>query len=246
MRVLTTAVVAALVVAGGLATANGEIIRDFNAGIGPAANHPYPTAEFNTWYDITSDAFATPSAGTLDGSPALRIDDGGFTNGVYTILQSVIPATGLYRLEAAMKVVEPDNVPNGIRAYQIGAVVNGTHRVDHPTNPDDIMTINAADPGSGIGNYVGLTTGNDSGLATQIVSTDTFFAVAGDHLLVAFSTDLDTGNFDDNSAGWGTAPNVAHVLVDNLDLVFIPEPSTFVLAVLGLVGVALAARRRMA
>jgi hypothetical protein len=229
------------VVAMGMAYGNASaaIIRDFNAGIGPVVNHPYPTAAFDTWYDITSDSFATPAAGTLDGSPSLRINDGGFTNGAYIILQSVVPTTGVYRLEAAMKVTEDPAQLNSIRAFQMGAVVNGVHRTD-ATTPNDIATINPAAPGSGIGSYAGLTTGNDNGLATQIVVTDTFLATAGDHLLVAFSTDLDTGNFDDNSGTWGAG---GFVLVDNVNLVLIPEPASFTMAGLALAGL-VAARRR--
>ena len=48
-------------------SAQAVVIADFEGGIGPVVNHPDPGA-FDTWYDITSDAFATPSAGTLSAT----------------------------------------------------------------------------------------------------------------------------------------------------------------------------------
>jgi hypothetical protein len=203
--------------------ASGAIIADFNAGIGAVADHPYPTPAFNTWYDATSDAFATPAAGTLlDASPSLRINDGGFTNGIYIIYSGVVPADGEYYLQLNMDVVEDAAQLNSIRAYEVGVVVNGAHRTNAAT-PNDIATVNPADPGSGVGSFTGLTTGNDNALPTQLIQTDSFQATAGANLLIVFSTDVDTGNFDDNSATWGTG---GFVLVDNIELVAVPEPSS--------------------
>ena len=221
-------------------TAHGAVIADFNSGIGAVANHPYPTSASNTWYDATSDAFATPSASTLDGSGALKIADGGFTNGVYIIYSGVVPTTGEYTLQAKMDVVEDPAAFNAIQAYEMGVIVNGVHRTD-ATTPNDVATVNPADPGSGVANFAGLTAGDDNALAPQTIITDSFRATAGDNLLIVFSTDTDTGNFDNGSGNWGTA-GLNFVLVDNIELVPVPEPATAGLLLLG--GGALALRRR--
>src|ERR1044072_8924072 len=133
MNVRTTLIAAFCVLGIAISTANAAIIRDFNAGIGPVADHPAGAGTTNRWYDATDNTFGTPVAGTLDGSPALRINDGGFVNGVYTILQSVIPTTGVYKLSAKMKVTEDAAQLNSIRAYQMGVVVNGAHRGPNPS-----------------------------------------------------------------------------------------------------------------
>jgi hypothetical protein len=210
------------------------LISDFSGGV-VAVNHPNPAnggtnASAPTYYDITSDAFATPSAGTLNGSAALKIVDGGFTNGVYALYSAVVPATGVYTVSADIDITEDAAQLNSIRAYQIGVIVNGVHR---GVNPSDLAP--ASGPGSAVGSFAGLTNGNDNGLPTQNVVTSQFSANANDSLIIAFSTDVTSGNFDLNSASWGAG---AFVLVDNIMLNAIPEPSTASLALAMVAGLA--------
>jgi hypothetical protein len=58
-------------------------------------------------------------------------------------------------------------------------------------------------------------------------------------LLIAFSTDLATGNFDE----FAGASDGAFMLVDNIMLNVVPEPATLTLAGLGLFTAATLARR---
>ena len=68
-------------------------VADFGRGVAQA-NHPESAGAYGVWYDATFNTFGTPSASTLDGAPAMRIDDGGFANGVYAIFSGTIPADG--------------------------------------------------------------------------------------------------------------------------------------------------------
>jgi len=197
----------------GVAFAQVTVIEDFSGGVN-ATNHP-TTPQYGVWYDAHDDTFGTPSANTLEGSPAMRIDDGGFVNGVYIIYQSAVPATDQYVLTAKVHVIEDAAVPNGVRAYQLGAAVGAAaqHRVDAPA---------AALPGvANAGNYAGLTSGLDA-TTTQIVTTNPFAATAGDDLLVALATDVVSGAWNGDSGAWGTAPNICYILVDDIELVVQP------------------------
>ena len=174
-----------------------------------AVNHPEGAGAYLTWYDATNDAFATPSSTVVDGAPALRIDDGGYTNGVYTIIPSAIPATGTYTVEVTMQVVEDGaGTFDAIDAYQVGVSVGdaATHR---GPNPSDLS------PADFVGSYIGLTDGNDTAAGVQVVSTPSFEAQAGDDVRIAFSTDVSSGDWALASGGWSGA----YVLVTSIELV---------------------------
>jgi hypothetical protein len=209
------------------------IVSDFSGGV-VAVNHPHPdnsgtNASAPTYHDISENAFATPSAGTLSGSPALKIDDGGFTNGVYSIYSAVVPATGLYTLSADMLV--NDTATSQMTAYQMGVIVNGSHRGLNPSKIADATIV---------ANYAGpLTTDVLDATTTQTITTSQFTANAGDSLLIAFSTDA-SGGYDSNAGFW----NGASVVVDNIMLNPIPEPTSLFLASCALLGIGIARRRR--
>lgn len=170
-------------------------VDDFAGGVS-GANHPDGAGAYGVWYDATYNTFGTPSASSLDGAPAMRVDDGGFANGVYAIYAGAIPADGTYRISVPVKVVEAAGATNGIRAYQVGVAVgtDAAHRGSGST----------ALPGLPIAaSFVGLTTGDDNGLGTQTLVTPEFEARAGDDLLIAFGTDVTSGTWSAGSATWG-------------------------------------------
>ena len=185
-------------------------VTDFSSPI-LAMSHPSGTGVYGTWYDADESAFAAdPVAATLEGSPAIQISDGGFTNGVYAIFGGAIPATGNYRIEVRMHVVEGDQL-DGIRAYHIGAAV-GTAAVHRGANPS------AVPPLSIVGDYPALTAGDDTALGPVTVSTGTFAASAGDDLLIAFGTDVSSGDWNLDAGSFGTS----HVVVGDVMLVRVP------------------------
>ncbi|MAT69241.1 MAG: hypothetical protein CMJ58_06910 [Planctomycetaceae bacterium] len=222
-QLATLAIMLAAVAPAGVASAT--LVDDFSGGV-TAVNHPNPGA-FGVWYDITTDAFASVAA----NSGGMQIDDGGFTNGIYAIYEAVVPADGLYTLSADMTIFEDAANSNGIRAYQLGVAVNGSHRLPgtYPSDIQDLATLSI------VGNYAGtLDSGDNSSNPTETVVTPVFSASAGDNLLIAFSTDLDTGGFDGNSGTWGSS----YVLVDNLTLTAVPETTpalAFCVAGLGMI-----------
>ncbi len=184
------------------------VVDDFTGGVAQA-NHPESAGAFRVWYDATHNTFGTPSASTLDGAPAMRIDDAGFGNGVYAIYVGAIPAGGRYQLSVPVHIVETGATStDGIRALQVGVAVGGSavHRGMHPS----------ALPGLAVSaSAVGLTSGDDTGLGTQTLVTPEFEAKAGDDLLIAFGTDVQSGGWNLNSATWGGS----YVLVGSIRLV---------------------------
>lgn len=195
------------------------LINNFSGGV-TAVNHPYtgtpptttPNGVSGTWYDITSDAAATPLAGTLSSSPALRIIDGGFTNGVYVIYDNFVPYNSIWKVRVKWAVQEDATQVNGIRAYQMGVQVNGSHRVGS-TSPNDLSV-----PTTAVATYGGTlttTVAEDHTASPFTNETGTFSANAGDDLTIAFSTEIGP-DFDFNSGTWGAN---ASVFVDDLELV---------------------------
>lgn len=170
-------------------------VDDFGGGVAQA-NHPESAGAYGVWYDATFNTFGTPSASTLDGALAMRIDDGGFANGVYAIFSGVIPADGTYQISVPVKVVEAAGATHGIRAYQVG-VATGAAAVHR--GPGSTLLAGTAVSAS----VAGLTTGDDNALGTQTLVTAPFEANAGDDLLIAFGTDVTSGTWAVNSGTWG-------------------------------------------
>lgn len=168
---------------------------DFSSGV-VATNHPEGAGAYGTWYDATNDTFGTPSAASLEGEPALRVDDGGFTNGVYAILPGVVPTAGEYVVRARVHVVENEGTgTNGVRAFQMGVSV-GDEAAHRGLNPSDLPATEVA------GDYVGLTEADDTGEGPQWVETTPFTASAGDDVLLAFGTDVQSGDWSANAGAW--------------------------------------------
>lgn len=171
-----------------------------------AANHPAGAGQYGVWYDAADNTFGTPVASTLAGAPAMRIDDGGFANGVYAIFPSAIPSAGTWRLQVTVQVVESGAI-DAIDAYQIGAAV-GAAAAHRGPNPSLLPALAVS------GAYPGLTNGNDTALGPQLVTTSDFVAAAGDDLLVAFGTDVGSGTWTQGSQTWGGS----HVIVGDVEL----------------------------
>ncbi|MDH3302850.1 MAG: family 10 glycosylhydrolase, partial [Acidimicrobiia bacterium] len=186
--------------------AGPTVIEDFSAGVS-VVNHPLDAGQYGVWYDATNNAYGTASATTIGGVPAMRIDDGGFTNGVYAVYEGVVPTTGEYTVEAELHVVETGAV-DAIRAYQLG-VATGPAAAHRGPNPSSVAGLEAA------GSYEGLTSGDDTGAGPQLVSTRPFSANAGDDLLVAFGTDVNSGQWNQNSGFWAGS----YVVVTEIRLV---------------------------
>jgi len=175
------------------------VIDDFSGGV-TAVSHPDGAGQYGIWYDAKYNTYGYSQA----DSGAMKVVDGGYTNGVYCIYQSVIPATGAYRIDVSMQVVEAGGV-YGIREYQIGAIVNGSHRGSGST---------ALVGASIVGAYGGLTSGYDD-LGVKIVSTSQFMANAGDDLVISFGTDVASGGWNGNAGAWSGS----YALVDDITLV---------------------------
>ena len=186
-------------------------LTNFASGV-TEANHPEGAGVYGTWYDATADAFAAAASGTLESMPAMRITDGGFTNGIYAIFSAAVPATGSYRVEVRMHVVEDPANSNGTRAYQIG-VATGASAVHRPAGTPSTVA-----PLSISGNYAAMTTGDDTALGPITVTTSAFTATAGDDVLIGFGTDVTSGGWNVNAGTWGST----HVLVGDVMLVPVP------------------------
>jgi uncharacterized lipoprotein YddW (UPF0748 family) len=189
------------------------VIDDFSGGV-TAANHPEDAGQYRVWYDATDDAFATPSASTVDGVPAMQIDDGGYTNGVYAIYPSAIPTTGSYVVEAELHVIETGSAVDAIGAYQIG-VAAGAGAAHRGPNPSDLAGLET------FGRYDGLTPADDTGAGPQAVATSSFAADAGDDLLIAFGTDVRSGDWNLDSGGWAGS----HAIATEIRLVPVDQPT---------------------
>ncbi len=181
---------------------------DFDLGV-LAIDHPEGVGQYGVWYDATNDAFGSASATVVDGGAALRIDDGGFTNGVYAVLPAAIEADGTYAVEVTMQVVETGGTAfDRIDAYQVG-VSHGADAIHRGLNPSDLT------PAQAVGNYVGLTDGDDTAAGLQVVATTPFEASAGDDLRIAFGTDVVSGDWSLSSGAWVGA----YVVVTSIELV---------------------------
>lgn len=208
-----SALISGCVLVGSAHALTMTVIDDFSGGV-TAVNHPEGAGVFGTWYDITNDAFGTPS----DGGGFLSIADGGFTNGVYNIYESVVPVSGKFQVEAEIAINATPT--SDITLYQLGAVVNGAHR---GLNPSDLPILVESDSGTGIG---GLPATAGVAVPSTLVTTSAFEASAGDNLLIALGTNLEGPDYDLNNTFWRDST----VSVDNIRLIEIPEPSMLVLA----------------
>lgn len=201
------------------------MLDDFSNGVSGAANGTDP----RVYYQARGDTFGSVVGDVLDNSPALRVNDGGFGNGLYVVFPVAIPAAGSYHIEADVLVQEDPAQTNSIRAYEMGVKVNGAYRTGDYLDP-----IVGGEAGQAVASYTGLTNGLDN-LGIQHLSTGTFTAAAGDSLLIAFSTNVDArhganigdpvrnwGFSDGSSATWGAN---AHVYIDNIQLVGGPSCS---------------------
>ncbi|HOW18309.1 MAG TPA: hypothetical protein PLC79_04670, partial [Phycisphaerae bacterium] len=207
------------------------ILDDFNSGLSYQSDPgPGPTYDDSKYYGTHQCTYGTVSSGTFTGtnSPCLKYTDSGYTNGFYRRFVNVVRKTGTYRVKADIHVKEDPANPNGVRAWQLGVRVNGTHRAAN--NP--ACTCQGADADNGalldaaalFQNYATMTTGDDTGLGPRTITTSEFTANEGDSIVISFSTAVtggigSSGRWRANSATWGTA----QILIDNIALVE-PEP----------------------
>lgn len=162
-----------------------------------------PPETYREWYNVSSFTWSEVARQTWEGSPALKWTDPGWSNGIYTVFHNAFPATGLYRLQAKVHVVE-NSQPGGLMAVQLG-VLPGAAWPD--PNVQWFCSIHA--------DYEGLTAGNDNAQGPQILQTAIFEGQAGQDLLVALSSDVTSGNWNGNSTTWGDT----YVLIDDIQLV---------------------------
>lgn len=195
------------------------LIEDFE-GTFTALDNPVAPVRYSVWYDASNVAYSTASVVTYFGSKAMKIDDPGYTNGVYAIYQGVVPATGQYHLQVQMMVDERTAGANldFLKTLQVGVVVNGAHR-----DPNGKLDPIVAASDNGVGSYPGPLTALQDGPPNEtefyVVLSSTFTAQAGDSLLIAFATDVNT--FNQNGASTG-----AYFVVDNIILKNGPKPAS--------------------
>ncbi len=194
----------------------------FDESIAKAVS-PGGAGNFTTWYDVNNVTFATAANDTLDGDAAMIIDDSGFMNGIYRIYQSAIPQTGRYRATARVHITEDPDNPNAIQEYEMGVVVNGTHRTVGSCHNESLNAVDPTQPGQAIAAYSGLDSGDNSAQLTQEIHTGPFDAVENDNLLVVLSTNVDTAWSEvtklcgeDGICGT-TSPTVCDDILDTLD-----------------------------
>lgn len=186
------------------ASAQDIVVDDFSTPA-TASSHPAGAGVSGTWYDITSDAFASDPV-VISGE--LQISDGGFTNGVYIIYDDPAnSAPGYYQLAVDIAVDESGGATDAIDQYQVGAAV-GANAIHRDVNPSDLPL------GDVFGAATFLTDNDDTAAGFETVSTFPFFIGATDDLRVALSTDVTTGDYSAGAGGWGGS----FVLADNITL----------------------------
>lgn len=169
-----------------------NVIEDFTDAPAIAGDPPMTGGAYQTWYPVNTFGYcvSTISTSTLFGSQCLRVDDNGWTNGAYAIYEQIVPVAAgpgnQHHLTIEMLVDEAGcGDPDWMETYQVGVIVNGTHRPAAGTIA----------PCTLIGQYDGPLTPNVDGTdATQavLVYGATFVAEPGDDLLIAFSTNAST------------------------------------------------------
>lgn len=184
---------------------NCTTIDDFDSIVIPELcwdDSPGASPAYSCWYDVSSLVWSQVEFRDWGGTMAMAIRDSGWTNGVYAIFQSVVPESGMYHVSVRMHVIE-NTLTNGLMAYQIGVAVPGAHRGSGALPPCPIH-----------GSYRNLTPGNDTAAGPQIVRTNEFEVQAGQDVLIAFSTDVTSGDWNRNSVAW----NDTYILVDDIEL----------------------------
>jgi hypothetical protein len=163
-----------------------------------------------TLHNVSPIAWSYVRPVTWDGSNAIETYDGGWTNGIYAMYPHGISATGTFHVEAKLHVHEGSGGYNTISRYQVGV----------RTGPDAACAGGAALGACSIfGNYVGLTTDNNDALPPQIVGTQEFDGVEGEDILVAFSTDVQSGAWNGGSVTWSSPPDNNSIFIDDIKLI---------------------------
>lgn len=177
-------------------------------------------SSYACWYDVSPIVWCAPDYLRLGnmtdtGSPCLEISEGGWTNGVYAIFQNQLTKTGTFHVSCRMHVVE-GTVTDAFTQYQIGVRVG----------PDAVHRgLQSVGPCKYFGTYTGLTTGNDTAtVGPKTVRTSEFVAEAGQDILIALSTDVESGLWNGGgSVNWGGFAGTL-IRVDEIVLVEGPPP----------------------
>lgn len=208
------------------AVAQNEIvmIEDFTNGV----TFDALVLQDRTWTRTKSDNNSAAVAYDNNGNQVMKHDElnnygqslGGGPNGLYAIYPNIVPATGDYTLRCTAKFVE---FPVGTGAgtydayqnYQIMVTVNGGHRsgtsaLPTPTYKSDFI------------GGIHLTTADDTGNPPVTLKTSVFPAVENDSLCISFGTYHDFSRTYYSKTAW----NGSYILIDNIELVPDPEPTT--------------------